>query len=63
MCRPDSHVFLFHAPTRATPIPIGLPCLCGAHRWGTEAELRALDEVAWLEALAAVPWHETTRWP
>jgi len=63
MCTAESHVFMFPAPTRATPIPIGLPCVCGSLRWGTDAELRALDEIARCEAMLAVPWHEPTRWP
>ena len=62
MCTPASHVFIFSAPNLFTPIPVGAPCVCGALRFGTAEELRALDEVAQLEALLAVPWHQPTRW-
>ena len=61
MCTPTSHVFIFSARTTTAEVPIGLRCVCGAERWGTAAELAALDEVAQLEALLAVPWRQPTK--
>ena len=62
MCTPESHCFVYEATvtnmTVEHGIPIGHRCLCGRLRFGTAAELRALDETARLEAWLAVPWRE-----
>lgn len=63
MCTPPSHVFIYTTKNTQTPIPVGLRCVCKKQRWGTDAELRALDEIARCEAWLAVPWHQPTRWP
>jgi hypothetical protein len=57
MCIPGGHVFLFVGNQTTQPVLVGMRCICGHRRWGTEAELRALDEVAELERLLAVPAH------
>lgn len=38
---------------------VGARCICGLYRWGSDDELRALDEIAMLERLAAMPAKET----
>jgi len=65
MCTATVHAFIYLVTTvsnAVTTIPVGHPCICGALRWGSPEELRALDEVARCEAMWAVPWHERTRW-
>ena len=56
MCTAENHVFIYTAATTKDPLPIGHRCLCGQERWGTAAELRALDETARLEAWLALPF-------
>lgn len=60
MCTREHHVFIFHAATTATTLPVGFRCVCGAERWGTDAELRALDEINGLEGMLALPWPPRT---
>lgn len=55
MCNEKEHVFFTIGLRRPT---VGEHCICGRHRWGTEAELQALDEVAALERAFSLPAKE-----
>lgn len=52
MCKPKEHVF-FTVGRR--PPMVGARCICGLYRWGSEEDLRAMDEVAALERMLALP--------
>ena len=58
MCKAKEHVFLWTSTNADIGPPIGMLCLCGLYRWGSEAELRALDEIAELERVLALPAKE-----
>lgn len=57
MCKPKEHVF-FTAGRR--PPKVGEHCICGLYRWGTDEQLRALDEIALLEQAFALPAKEAS---
>lgn len=58
MCKAKEHVFIWVKSPRQPEPPIGTRCVCGLHRWGTDDELRAFDEVVELERVLALPAKE-----